>query len=72
MIEWMVEVEDVSVARPVDDMMKMKSSRSGVQRGRSKGVQGFKLRSVGRLSEVLGGGKAVKTPTGDKERLRHY
>ena len=37
MIERMVEVEDVDIARPVDDIKKIKSPRSCVRRGRSEG-----------------------------------
>jgi len=54
MIEWMVEVEDVDIAGPVDDMKKMKVfTLLHVQRGRSeeerRRVQGTKRWAVQRL-----------------------
>jgi hypothetical protein len=64
MIEWMVEVEDVNIARPVDDMTKNEGVHPLAHRGDGvrKGEQGFRpfrpfrVRSEGRR-------KAVKTPT---------
>ena len=57
MIERMVEVEDVDIARAVDDMKKMKCPRSCVQRGRSEGG-GSRVQGT-----MWAQGKAVKNPT---------
>ena len=52
MIEWMVEVEYVDIARPVDDMKKMKSPHSCVQRGQSDGGRSREIKGSG--YEVMG------------------
>ena len=65
MMEWMVEVEDVNIAAPVDDMKKMKVFTLVHALGYiGDGVKlGIRVQAVqGSGYEVMGGARLMKTP----------